>query len=49
MAVADFVPINWALARNPFNWVIVLLMVVIAAIAFNVVADYHASLKSTGE
>jgi hypothetical protein len=53
MAVLDKVPINWDLARNPFNWAIVFLMIVIAAIAFHVVADYFcqqaASTSTPGE
>lgn len=32
MAVADFVPINWGIIKNPYNWIIVLLMVFIAAV-----------------
>lgn len=36
--VAKKLPINWGLAKNPLNWIIVLLMVLIAGIAFSVVS-----------
>jgi len=31
--------LNWALLRNPYNWVIVFAMVLIAAFAFTLVCD----------
>jgi len=33
----DWVPINWGLVKNPLNWVIILLMILIAALALHVV------------
>lgn len=35
---ADRIPINWGLIRNPANWAIVLLMVLIAAFAWDILA-----------
>lgn len=29
----DWVPINWGLIKNPLNWIIILLMVLIAGFA----------------
>lgn len=34
----DKIPINWGLIKNPLNWIIVLLMVLIAGVAFDTVA-----------
>lgn len=34
--------INWKIARNPINWLIVLLMFYIAILGVKVVADYAA-------
>lgn len=31
-------PINWGLIKNPLNWVIIVLMLLIAGIAFDVIA-----------
>lgn len=33
----DYIPINWAIIRNPLNWAKVLLMAVTAMIAFQLV------------
>jgi hypothetical protein len=37
-------PINWAIISHPANWFIVLLMVLIAGFALDIIASYHASL-----
>ena len=39
--VKKFTPINWALISNPWNWVIVLLMVVIATMALDVLLQWY--------
>jgi hypothetical protein len=37
MEFARYIPLNFALMRNPFNWVIVTLMVMIAGLALNLI------------
>lgn len=32
-------PLNWALLRNPYNWITVFAMVVIAAFVFTLLFD----------
>lgn len=32
----DWVPVNWGLLKNPINWVIVILMITIAAFGLSV-------------
>lgn len=36
--VAKKLPVNWGILKNPLNWIIVVLMVLIAGIAFSVVS-----------
>jgi len=38
-----FTFINWAILSNPWNWVIVFLMVVIASIALDVLLQWYNS------
>lgn len=45
LAVADFIPINWGLVKNPYNWIIVLLMVFIAAVGLTLARRYIANGK----
>lgn len=33
--------INWEIARNPLNWITVLVMVIIAGFAFDLIARPH--------
>jgi hypothetical protein len=33
--------INWQLAKHPLNWVIILLMVLLAGIALHLVLDFY--------
>lgn len=35
----SWIPINWKIAKNPYNWFIVVLMVLIAAIGIKVAMD----------
>jgi hypothetical protein len=46
----DSVPINWALMRNPVNWVIVLLMVYIAGLGLALIfqSNPFAEIEQTG-
>lgn len=39
----SWIPINWSLVGNPFNWVVVLLMMVIATIAISLVIGPKSS------
>lgn len=32
----EWVPINWGVIKNPLNWIIVTLMVLIAAMAWDI-------------
>lgn len=34
----EWVPINWGLIRNPLNWLVIILMILIAGIGFDVLA-----------
>ncbi len=45
IAMPEWVPLNWGLMKNPFNWIIILLMVLIAAFAFGLGADYLKGQK----
>jgi len=38
-------PINWALLRHPINWIIVLLMILIAGFVLDLVAMYVKQLS----
>lgn len=37
----DMLPINWSIIANPFNWAIVLLMVVIGMFALGISLDWY--------
>lgn len=39
MAVSDYIPLNTSVMSNPFNWVIVFLMVAIAGLAISLIAN----------
>lgn len=41
--------INWSLLKNPLNWFIVTLMVVIAAMGFDIVLREFRNRSNTGE
>ncbi len=43
----NWVPINWDLAKNPFNWVIIFLMVTLAAVPLALLHEYFSEHKST--
>lgn len=46
----DFLPINFELAGNPINWIVVLLMVAIAGLAVSLVfhpADFKTAKPPT--
>lgn len=45
--IKSYLPINFELAGNPVNWVIVLLMVALAGIAISLV--FHPTDVSTGD
>ncbi len=45
MNFADKLPINWGIIKNPLNWIIVVLMVLIASIGFKVVARAFTTEK----
>jgi len=34
----DYIPINWSIIANPVNWVVIVLMVLIAGYAFHILA-----------
>jgi hypothetical protein len=36
----EYIPLNFELLKNPLNWVITFLMVVIAAIGFGYIASH---------
>lgn len=36
----DWIPLNWRIMSEPLNWVIMLLMVVIAGFAFEIITDF---------
>lgn len=35
MPFKDYIPVNWALIGNPYNWVVVTLMVMVAGLALS--------------
>lgn len=39
-------PINWRIISHPANWFIVLLMVLIAAFAIDIVGDWYKNFTS---
>jgi hypothetical protein len=41
--ILDAIPINWRLIGNPLNWLIILLMVMIAGFAFDQAARLIAT------
>lgn len=43
-AVKNAIPLNWELIANPINWVIVVLMIVIAGAALTVIFPSAAPL-----
>jgi len=45
--IFDALPINWRLIGNPLNWLIILLMVIIAGFAFDAGARFIAQHKDT--
>jgi len=38
MQIAQYIPINWGLVKNPLNWITIVLMVIIAGFAAQSVA-----------
>lgn len=42
-------PVNVALIKNPVNWVIVFLMILMAILIFEMVAVYFVSTTSKGD
>lgn len=40
----EWVPLNWGIMKNPLNWIIVLLMVLIAAFAVDILASKKESV-----
>lgn len=48
----NWVPINWDIIRNPYNWVVVALMTVILMLALHLIFSEHAlptATDTTGE
>lgn len=45
MSIADKLPINWGLIKNPLNWIIIILMVAIAGMGAKLILS--ASRKGT--
>jgi hypothetical protein len=41
--------VNWALLKHPMNWVIVTLMVLIAAVAMHFLLQYGSKLEPTAK
>lgn len=39
----DWVPLNWAIAKNPLNWFIVFFMVVLPLIAISLVHNRYTA------
>lgn len=39
--IRGFIPVNWALAGNPYNWAVIVLMIAIGGIALGLV--FHPS------
>jgi len=37
MEVKDALPVNWELMKNPVNWVIILLMILIAGLSISLI------------
>lgn len=46
MDIADKVPINWGLIRNPVNWIIILLMIFLFGLGLKLV--FH-NTPATGD
>lgn len=42
MSVAEVVPINWAIIRNPINWVTFFLMVLIFGVALHLILQANS-------
>jgi hypothetical protein len=40
-------PINWNLISNPFNWVVILLMVIIGGIAIQLISSQLPSVSAS--
>lgn len=46
----DWLPINWAIAKHPLNWVIITLMVIIGMFALNLVlSPWHVTDTSSDQ
>lgn len=43
MAIREYLPLNFAIMRHPSNWVTVILMVILAGIALDVILAWHSS------
>lgn len=44
----DWLPVNWTLLRNPLNWAIIILMVLIGAMGVDIVLSAVVSPHSNG-
>lgn len=42
----EWVPINWRIIRHPANWVIVLLMVLMASFILDIANQWFANIKA---
>jgi hypothetical protein len=49
MSLKDAIPINWELAGNPVNWVMVALMIAIAGVALAVIVKPGTLINSEEE
>lgn len=47
MEVVKYVPLNWGIIKHPANWVIVLLMVIIAGFALDQAIRYFQTQGSS--
>lgn len=42
----DYIPLNFAIMRQPLNWAIVLLMVIIAGYILDIIAAYLKTMDN---
>lgn len=47
MEVSRYVPLNWEIIKQPVNWIILLLMVILAGFILDIAVAYFQSLNAS--
>lgn len=46
--IVSYIPVNWELAKNPVNWIIVFLMIALAGVGIALIMQQFSDTTSNG-